>query len=296
MIKLSNVTKKFDDTIALDQISMEVAKSSIYGLLGSNGAGKTTVLKLLAGIYTAEKGFVQINEKSVFEQVEVKQSCFFIPDTPYFITQYTIKQMASYYKSLYHNWSDERYRSLSKIFQIDEKTKISRLSKGTQRQVAFWLAFSTMPQVLLLDEPMDGLDPVIRVQVRRLIIEDVAERNMTVVISSHNIKEIENLCDAVVVLHKGKVLFEKELDELTTDIHKFQLVFKEEVPQKLLDDLQPQHLEKRGSVLSCIVRGDEEELLAIINPYKPILVDVIPLTLEEVFILEMEGAGYAVGE
>ena len=293
MIQINNVSKKYDNQYALSNVTLNVKEASIYGLLGSNGAGKTTLLKILAGIYKPTHGGIQITGQNVFENPRLKQDVFFIPDLPYFLPQYTIKQMANYYKSLYFNWSDDRFEQLAKTIKIDVNKKIHRLSKGMQRQVAFWLAFSTMPKVLLLDEPMDGLDPVMRHHIRHLIIDE-AERKMTVLISSHNLNEVEDICDTVGILHEGKVLLQRELDDLKTDIHKIQIAFKGEIPEGLFEQIELKSQEKRGSVILCVVRGNLEEVKQKLETFKPVLIDVLPLTLEEVFIHEMGGVGYEI--
>lgn len=293
MIQINNVTKKFTDITALEDVNIHIPKSSIYGVLGSNGAGKTTLLKLIAGIYTAEAGTVEVNQQPIFENIALKKNIIFIPDIPYFLPQYTVKQMAEYYERIYPSWDQKTFERLGKVFQINLNKKVARLSKGMQRQVAFWLAFSVKPDLMLLDEPMDGLDPVMRSQVRKMLIENVAEREMTVVIASHNLKEVEDICDIVAIIHQSKLLFERELDELRTDIHKLQIVFKDGIPNNLLEELNSLQHDKRGSVLTCIVRGEEAKLLSTVEYYLPVVVDILPLTLEEIFIYEMEATGYA---
>lgn len=291
---MNNVSKNYENQNALSNVDLHVKQASIYGLLGSNGAGKTTLLKVLAGIYKPTQGSAQIAGQEVFENISLKQDIFFIPDLPYALPQYTIKQMANFYKSLYVNWSDERFEQLAKTIKIDVNKKIHRLSKGMHRQVAFWLAFSTMPKVLLLDEPMDGLDPVMRHHIRHLIIDEVAERKMTVIISSHNLNEVEDICDTVGILHEGKVLLESELDDLKSDIHKIQIAFKGDIPEGIFNKIDLKSQEKRGSVILCVVRGDLEGIKRTLESFNPVLIDVLPLTLEEVFIHEMGGVGYEI--
>lgn len=294
MIKFENVTKKFEGTVVAEHINLSINKGSIYGLLGSNGAGKTTLLKLLAGIYLQEAGKISINGQSVYENPVVKNSIFFIPDYPFFLSQYSIVQMGQFYRSIYSNWNEARFQHLLEAFNIDKKKRLHTYSKGLQRQSAFILALSSMPDILILDEPMDGLDPVVRKNIKSLIIEDVAEREMTVLISSHNLREVEDLCDTVGILHKGKLMIEKELDDLKSDTHKIQVAFRGDIPLGLFEDLQLLHQEKRGSILLCIVRGDRDELVRKINKYEPVIFDILPLTLEEIFIYEMEDVGYAI--
>ncbi|EIJ78216.1 ABC transporter ATP-binding protein [Bacillus methanolicus PB1] len=294
MIQLKNVSKSFEGTDAIHRVYITVQKGSIYGLLGSNGAGKTTILKILAGIMKQNHGQVLIKDEPVFENPSIKERVFFIPDYPYFFHQYTVKQMADFYKSIYRHWSESRFSELANVFEMDINKKIHKFSKGVQRQIAFWLALSTMPEILILDEPMDGLDPVIRKKVKSLIIQDVADREMTVLISSHNLREVEDICDHVGILHKGSLLLEKELDDLKTDIHKIQIAFKNDVPKGLFRDISVLHKEKRGSVLLCIVRGSEEDIVSHIEKFSPVIFDLLPLTLEEIFIYEMGDAGYAI--
>ncbi|MBP2239576.1 ABC-2 type transport system ATP-binding protein [Cytobacillus eiseniae] len=296
MIKISHVRKTFDGLEAIENISLTVNKGSIYGLLGSNGAGKTTLLKILSGLYIQDEGLITIDGQSVFENPDVKNKIFFIPDTPFFLPHYTLNQMAQFYQCNYPRWNDQRYQELVALFQIDIHKKLHRYSKGIQRQAAFILALSTVPEVLILDEPLDGLDPVMRKKVKGLLIDDVAEREMTVLISSHNLREVEDLCDFVGIMHKGQMMIEKELDDLKSDTHKVQIAFKGgvPVPPAILKSVKVLHKEKRGSILLLIVKGKEEEITANIEKYQPVIFDILPLTLEEIFIYEMEDVGYAV--
>ncbi|KEF38458.1 ABC-type multidrug transport system, ATPase component [Schinkia azotoformans MEV2011] len=295
MINIKNIRKSFEDMEAVKNVSLHINKGSIYGLLGSNGAGKTTLLKILAGIYRQDSGEVQIDNQSVFENVQIKQKIIFLPDTLFFFSQYTIKQMADYYRSLFPSWNEERYQRLGEVFPIDQNKKVHRLSKGMQRQVAFWLTLSTMPEVLILDEPLDGLDAVMRQKVKNLLVQDVAEREMTVLISSHNLREVEDICDHVGILHHGEIMIERDLDDLKSDIHKIQVAFKAgETPAEFLQDLDVLYQEACGSVLLCIVRGKEEDVKDKVQSFHPVLFDILPLTLEEIFIYEMGDVGYAI--
>lgn len=293
MIEVQKVNKSFDKTAILKDVTFHVQKGSIYGLLGSNGAGKTTLMRILAGILKQNDGEVRVLQEGIFENDSVKQKVVFIPDSLYFLPQYTTRQMADYYRSMYDGWNEERYENLKRVFQLDEKKKISQFSKGMQRQVAFWLAMSAMPDVLIIDEPFDGLDAVMRQKVRNLVIQDVAEREMTVLISSHNLREVEDICDHVGILHKGEILLERDLDDLKADVHKIQVAFKDDSLNP--DDLEMEvlHQEKRGSVFLLIVKGSEAEVEAAFKSYRPLVYDRLPLTLEEIFIYEMGGVGYA---
>lgn len=294
MIEIKNVSKSFDRFKAIENIHMSIQKGSIYGLIGSNGAGKTTLLKLLAGIYQQDQGSVLIDGEPVFENISLKETIFYIPDQPYFLTQYTTKQMARFYKTIYPMWNEERFQTLVTSFELNVNKKIHTFSKGWQRQAAFILALSVQPDILILDEPMDGLDPVVRKKVKNLLIQDVADREMTILISSHNLREIEDICDHIGIIHKGSLLLEKELDELKSDIHKIQVAYKKEIPEEFIRNMNVLHTEKRGSVTLFIIRGKAEEIAEQIRHTTPVLFDILPLTLEEIFIYEMGDKGYAI--
>ncbi|RHW38097.1 ABC transporter ATP-binding protein [Neobacillus notoginsengisoli] len=294
MIQMKKIEKAFNHQPALRKVDLHINRGSVYGLIGSNGAGKTTVIKLLAGIYEQDNGEVTIDGKAVYGNISLKNRIFYIPDQPYFLRQYTTKQMARFYRSLYSNWNEERYDKLQEAFDINVNKKIHTFSKGVQRQVAFWLGLSTMPELLILDEPMDGLDPVVRKKVKNLLIQDVAEREMTIVVSSHNLREIEDFCDHVGILHQGRLLLEKDIDDLKSDVHKIQLAYKDGVPEGLLPQLNVLHSEKRGSILLLIVRGNEEDIVRSIRKTNPVVFDWLSLTLEEIFIYEMGDIGYAI--
>lgn len=294
MIETRKISKSFENLEALKEVSIHVDKGSIYGLVGSNGAGKTTLIKALVGIYKEDKGEIFIDNKDVFENVDIKSKLVFIPDSLYFFSQYTIKDMAKFYKKIYATWSDERYEKLKAAFNLDENKKIQKLSKGMKRQVAFHLALSIMPEILILDEPLDGLDPVMRQKVKNLIVQDVAERQMTVLISSHNLRELEDLCDHIGILHNGSLLLERELDDLKSDVHKIQVAFSEKAPREALKDVNILYEEQRGSVTLYIVRGSKEKILKQLSLLSPVLLDILPLTLEEIFIYEMGDAGYEI--
>lgn len=294
MIKICNLNKKFDNFTALDGLNMHVKKGCVYGLVGPNGAGKTTAIKHIAGVMMQNSGDVLITDSSVFENVAVKQKIIYIPDDVFFFPSYTIKDMKKFYKSVYPSWNEERFERLSEVFNIDINRRVQRLSKGMQKQVAFWLGICTMPDVMILDEPVDGLDPVMRRKVWSLILQDVAERETTVLISSHNLRELEDVCDHVGIMHNGRVILEKQLDDIKSDVHKLQLAFKEKISPELTEQLSPMHISEYGSVTLMIVRGQREQILECVNKYSPIVCDILPLTLEEIFIYELGGLGYEI--
>lgn len=292
MIEVRKLSKSFDNIKALENVSINVKKGSVYGLLGPNGAGKTTLIKHLAGVYRQDGGSITIDGRPVYENPSVKSFVVYIPDDLYFFSQYSIEETAGFYADLYPTWSWERYRLLKQVFSIDPKRRITRLSRGMQKQVAFWLGICVMPRVILLDEPVDGLDPIMRKKVWNLLLQDVAERATTVLVSSHNLRELEDVCDHVGILHNGTILVEKGLDELKTDIHKIQVAFAGEVPPDLLQTETVLHRQQSGSILQLIVRGDKDRLLSEVRRANPVILDMLPLTMEEIFIYELGGIGY----
>ena len=292
MIDVQLLSKHFDHLEAIRELNLTVRKGSIYGLLGSNGAGKTTLLKTLAGIYREDAGRVLIEGEPIYENLALKQRMVFIPDTLYFFPGHTIDEMAAYYRSLYPRWNQERYLQMASLFPMDRGQKIHQLSKGMQRQAAFWLALSTMPDLLILDEPLDGLDTVMRHKVKNLLVQDVAQRQMTVLISSHHLKELENFCDHVGLLHQGQLILEKEIDDLKNDVHKIQVAFHKAPDPHLFDNLKLLRKDQWGSVTLLVARGSRQELLSQLKESQPAVLDVLPLTLEEIFIYEMGDHGY----
>ena len=292
MIKVSSVTKYFDDYKVLDDISMHVRRGTIYGLIGPNGAGKTTIINHINGVLTPKCGEIKINGEPVFENEKVKQSVLNISDDWFYYSTFTIKEMARFYRDMYPAFSNERYEAIKGIFKLDEKRQIRKLSKGMKKQVAFWLSLSAMPDVLILDEPLDGLDPVMRKQVLNLVIADVADREMTVLVSSHNLRELEDICDWVGIIHQGRMILEKPLDDLKGSVHKYQLVIPAEKDDELEKTGNVLHISHTGSVRSVIIRGDADECDKKMQELAPSLCERISLTLEEVFIYELGGLGY----
>lgn len=294
MIKVEAVSKRFGKLQALDQVNLHIKKGSVYGLIGPNGAGKTTLIKHLTGTFKQDEGKILIDNEPVYENIKTKEKIGYIPDELFFFSQYAIKEMAQCYKNFYPSWNQKRYERLQKFFNMEEERKIAHLSKGMQRQVAFWLTLSTMPKLMILDEPIDGLDPLIRKKIWNLIVQDVAEREMSVLISSHNLKEIEDICDHVGILNNGKVLLQRDLDDLKSDIYKIQIAYKGELPESLMQQKNVLYAEQRGSVWVLIIRGKQEECLKLIHSHNPLFADILPLTLEEIFMYELGGDGYEI--
>lgn len=278
--------------MALDHVDIHVRKGSVYGLVGPNGAGKTTLLKILTGVYRQSAGAVSVMDEVVEDNERLKQKISFIPDDLYYFPLATVKSMAEFYHDMYEVFDMERFNKIRDLLGIAVDKKISQLSKGMKKQVAFWLAICTKPDVMILDEPVDGLDPVMRRQIWSLLLQDVAEREMTVLVSSHNLRELEDVCDYVGILHRGQLLLERDLDEMKTDIHKIQVAFNEGV--KELGFLNPLKTMAVGSVQTLIVRGTREEIEGSLVELEPAVLDFIPLTLEEIFIYEIGGQGYEV--
>ena len=293
MIEVRDVVKKFDGFAALDGASLSVPTGSVYGLVGPNGAGKSTIIRHLTGIYRQDSGTVAIGGESVWENADLKSRIAVIPDDWYYFNQASIRDMMRFYKGFYPNFSMERYEKLKEVFSIDEKKAIRRLSKGMQKQVAFWLALSCMPDYLILDEPVDGLDPVMRRQVWSLMMGDVSERGTTVLVSSHNLRELEDVCDHVGIMDHGRVLLERSLAQLQDNMVKLQVVFQDGVTE-VPPELPVLHASKVGRIHTLIMRMNAEEATAKLSTYNPLLVDAVPLTLEEIFIYELGGADYAV--
>lgn len=292
MIEVRQVTKKFGELEVLKGLHLNMRKGSIYGLVGSNGAGKTTLLKLLAGIYRPDKGSILLDGKPVFENIQVKEQIFFIPDELFYFNQYSIRETADFFRQVYPTWDENRFTELAGVFGIDVKRRVTKLSKGMKRQVSFWLALSVKPRVLILDEPLDGLDPMIRSKVKKLLMADVAEREMSILISSHNLRELEDICDYMGILHDGAILIESELDTLKSGISKVQTAFSAGLPEGLQNAGNILYQEKRGSVHLLIMRGDEQDIKTQVQNFQPLLLDVLPLTFEEIFVYEMGGVGY----
>ena len=296
MIEVKNLTKEFDGFRALDGVNMHVGKGEIYGLVGPNGAGKSTIIRHLTGIYRQDEGEVLIAGQPVYENRNVKAKIGYIPDDLFYFLQSDTLEMMRYYKSIYPNFDVEKFERLKKFFPtIDLKRNIRRLSKGMQKQVAFLLAICCNPEVLILDEPVDGLDPVMRRQIWNLLMEEVKEQQMTVLVSSHNLRELEDVCDHVGIMHKGKVMIERSLSELQGNISKIQVACEYGMP-RLPKEFPVLHMSNLGRVYTLIVKGNPEKAAEAIVKGQELfaIVDVLPLTLEEIFIYEMGGVDYEV--
>lgn len=293
MIQIKDLVKTFDGFRALDNANVTVPQGAIYGLVGPNGAGKTTLLRHLTGVYRPDSGTLSVDGWEVWENPAVKTRIASIPDDWYYFMQASIREMMRYYKGFYPQFNRERYEKLKSVFALNETQPIRRMSKGMQKQAAFWLAMCCMPDYLILDEPVDGLDPVMRRQVWSLIMQDVAERGTTVLVSSHNLRELEDVCDHVGIMNKGTVLLERSLSELQDNTVKLQIVFDGDAPE-LPASLTVLHRSAVGRVHTIIFRGAQRDIEAALAQFKPVFLEAVPLTLEEIFIYELGGADYAV--
>ena len=293
MIEVKNAVKRFDGFAALDGATLSVPAGSVYGLVGPNGAGKSTLIRHLTGIYRQDGGSVSIGGEPVWENAALKARVAAIPDDWYYFLQSTVRDMMRLYRGFYPSFSMERYEKLKEVFQIDEKRAIRRLSKGMQKQAAFWLTLCCMPDYLILDEPVDGLDPVMRRQVWSLLLGDVAERGTTVLVSSHNLRELEDVCDHVGILNHGKVLLERSLSDLQDNTVKLQVAYQGVTEPPLPAELNILHRSHVGRVYTYIVRGSSQEIMRRMQITEPVLLESIPLTLEEIFIYELGGVDYA---
>ena len=288
MLQLRNITKTFGSFKALDDLSMTVPKGTVYGLVGPNGAGKSTVIRCLVGVYRPDCGHVLMDGNAVYENPGLKARIGYIPDDIFYFPASTLEEMRAYYKGMYPDFDDGLFERLYEIFDLPRKSPIRRFSKGMQKQAAFHLAICCRPDVLILDEPVDGLDPVMRRQVMSLILSDVAERGTTVLISSHNLRELEDVCDHVGIMDHGKMLLEKSLADMQGATHKLQMVG---TPPESLEIL---HESASGRLNTYIVRGSAADISAAMAAVNPVYFDVLPLSLEEIFIYELGGVNYEV--
>lgn len=292
MIEIKNVVKEFDGFRALDDLSMTVPSGSVYGLVGPNGAGKSTIIRHLTGIYRQDSGEVLVDGQPVFENPSVKNRIAYIPDDIFFFANASIGEMARFYRSIYPQFDAERFKKLGEVFGLDTKRQMRKLSKGMQKQAAFWMMMALRPEFLVLDEPVDGLDPVMRRQIWSIVMADVAENGTTVLVSSHNLRELEDVCDHVGIMNRGKIMIERTLSELQEGIVKLQLALPD--GGTLPDGLDILHKTSTGRLQTIILHGASTELEEKLSPCKPLFMDFVPLTLEEIFIYELGGADYEV--
>ena len=293
MIEIKNLSKAFEKNFALKKLNFQVGDSSVFALVGSNGSGKSTLLRTISGVYQPTAGDVLIDGKPIFENPQLKDQVYFVADVPFFYNGTTLDNASNLLSKIYSGWSEETYLRLCSIFPIDRRGKLINMSKGMQRQASLILALSAKPKYLLLDEIFDGLDPVIRRLVKQLIINDVSDRGMSVIIASHNMRELEDICDHIAFLHRGNLVVEDDVDEIKTQVHKFHAAFDRDFDQnEIIGGLEILNIKRSGNLISLTAIGKKEDIEKIIKAQEPIFMESLPLTLEEIFMCEMEVAGY----
>lgn len=292
MINLKNINKHFDDKQVLEHINWDVPKASIYGLVGPNGAGKSTLLRIISGVLKADEGTVLVNGVDVYDNPSIKKHILFVSDDPFFLPQSSIKEMRQFYELFYPSFNDSMYYSLLKKFGLNETDKINDFSKGMKRQASIILALSCSPDILLLDEAFDGLDPVMRLNLKRIIANELLNRDMTVIISSHNLRELEDICDRIALLNNHTITIQDEIESIRNQYHKIQLAYTNPIDDKVLHDLDPMYFDKRGNVYMLVLKGELDDKMKRIKETQPVLCEEIPITMEEVFVYEMEANGY----
>lgn len=292
MIRVQGVTKYLNGVKILDDIDLNVSKGSIYGLIGPNGAGKTTLIKNIMDIYKPDTGRIMIDNCDVNKDISIKSHIGYIPDFLCYYPQFSLKNMANMYREVYPSWNEKRYQALSELFRISESKKLGKLSKGLKTQVALLLNLSIMPKVLIMDEPTSGLDPVIRKEVLNLIVQEVSQNETSILISTHNLNELEQVCDHIGIINNGKLLLEVNLDHMRENVKKIQVAFKDGFPNALEDHKDILKIEKHGRVHYIVVNNNINPIIDLIRTYNPLILDTITMTLEEIFLYKMGGEGY----
>lgn len=292
MIELKSITKKFDAFVALDNVDLVIPEGTAFGLLGSNGAGKSTILRLLSGIYSQEEGIARIDGEEIFDNVAVKERVFFINDETIQYSKFTLIQLKNFYKGFYPKFSEELFAKLRETVKLPIDKRIEDFSKGMKRQAIVIIGLACQTDYILLDEAFDGLDPTMRIIVKHMLVDAMLDRKLTAIISSHNLKEINEVCDTVALLHQGKIIFNRDLDSVKGNVHKIQAAFAADYDRDAFNDMELLHYEKQGSLVYLIAKGDEDEIKQKLSEKRPLVLDIIPLTLEEIFIYEMEVLGY----
>ena len=296
MIKISNLTKSYDRKTVLENLNCNIKTNCIYGLIGANGAGKSTLLRIINDVIRRNSGSVLIDDVEVENNEAVKQKLAYLPDDLFFYPNYTMLDMAKYYKAMYKKFDMEYFKELAKLLNLDLKAKVDSFSKGMKRQVALICTLATNADYMFFDETFDGLDPVVRNLMKKIIAKQMETKNTTIVMTSHNLRELEDICDNLGVLYKGGILFESDIDSIKTNMFKVQISLNKDFDKEDFDDIEVLNFKKTGSVAQLIIKGDREETERKLRDKKPLILDFLPLTLEEVFIYEMEVLGYEFGQ
>ena len=296
MIKITGLTKAYDKTNVLENLNCNIKDNSIYGLVGANGAGKSTLLRIINGVFRADSGTVEIDGKEYFNDEEMKQKMVFVPDDLFFYSAYTLLDTAKFYAALYPTFDMNYFNELVSKLKLNTKTKINSLSKGLKRQSALICALATKAKYMFFDETFDGLDPVVRNMVKKIIAKHMDNNDTTIIMTSHNLRELEDICDNLGLLYKGGIFFESEIDTLKTNMFKVQISLKEDFSKEDLKDVEILSFKKKGSVATVIIKGDKEKAEEKLRALNPVILDFISLTLEEIFIYQMEVLGYEFNE
>lgn len=296
MIEVRGLTKRFGNFTALSNVTCTIPEGCIYGMVGSNGAGKSTLLRLISGVYRPDAGEIFIDGQPVYENTAMKARIAFVPDELYFLGGADMRRMAQLYAAAYPAFDKARFEALTASFKLDPTKPLSTFSKGMRRQASIILSLSSRPKYIFFDETFDGLDPIMRTLVKKLIVEDVLDRHATAIITSHSLRELEDTCDQLALLHKGGLVLESDVQNLKTSLFKIQIAFNHDYDRDLFAGLDILHYTRHGSVASFIVRGDREQTVAALQAKLPVLLDILPLSLEEVFTYEMEALGYIFDE
>lgn len=292
MIQIKDVSKSFNNVKILDKLNCTITDNCIYGLVGANGSGKSTLLRLINGIYKQEEGTITMNGEELFNNATLKQKIVFVPDDLFFYPGYTLKDMFQFYQALYPKFDEEYAVSLAKMFKLDQNRKISTFSKGMKRQCALIASLGTNAEYMFFDETFDGLDPVVRNTMKKLIAKKMSEQNTTIIMTSHNLRELEDICDRLGLLYKGGILFESEIDNLKTNMYKVQISFAQEKKKEDFKGIDILSFKKVGSIITLVIKDEKKTSRKILEKMKPVILDYLPLTLEEIFIYEMEVLGY----
>ena len=292
MIQAQDVSKSYESIPVIKNINLELKQGSIFGLIGANGAGKTTLIKTLCGIYAPDTGHVRLHDKDVYKDSDIRQNIAYVPDNITFYNNFTVKDMKDFYKNIYRNWDEDRYMTLREVFTFDEKKRIKHLSKGMKTQLLLLIALSCKPEVILMDEPTSGLDPFIRKEVLNLIVQDVSSRSTSVLISTHNVSELEQICDTVGFIDKGELKLQQDMDNLKTSYKKIQIAFKDEMSEEFKKEFKPHISKKHGKIYEIIVNMDYEVFESNVKKYQPLFVEHIDMTLEEIFLFKMGDDNY----
>lgn len=292
MIQAQDVSKSYESSPVIKNINLELKQGSIFGLIGANGAGKTTLIKTLCGIFAPDTGHVRLHDKDVYKDSDIRQSIAYVPDNITFYNSFTVKDMKDFYKNIYKNWDEDRYKTLREVFTFDEKKRIKHLSKGMKTQLLLLIALSCKPDVILMDEPTSGLDPFIRKEVLNLIVQDVSSRSTSVLISTHNVSELEQICDTVGFINKGELKLQQDMDNLKVSYKKIQIAFKNEMSEEFKKEFKPHISKKHGKIYEIIVNMDYEVFESNVKKYQPLFVEHIDMTLEEIFLFKMGDDNY----